>query len=94
MINTKTSAPFLKKPPLPSTSSTWSWVAPLHSSALEEQVMSLKFQEIINLPPSLITMCILSTNTLRRKDKKLLSAKWQGAIEGDWEHPNSIASHQ
>jgi len=56
--------------------------------------MSLKFQEIINLPPSLITMCILSTNTLRRKDKKLLSAKWQGAIEGDWEHPNSIASHQ
>jgi len=44
--------------------------------------------------------CVLVTPIAAKSQKQQTnvggvgSSKWQGAIEGDWEHPSSTASHQ
>jgi hypothetical protein len=53
-----------------------------------------------DLPPATQILCWLLPSLQKHKNNKLMyyrgvgSSKWQGAIEGDWEHLSSTASHQ
>jgi len=57
-----------------------------------------RFSDEGNLPPAAQILCCYSHRCNKTKTANLCrgvgSSEWQGAIEGDWEHPSSTASHQ
>ena len=51
-----------------------------------------------DVPPAAQILCWLLPSLQKHKNNKLMckgvgSSEWQGAIEGDWEHLSSTASH-
>jgi len=51
------------------------------------------FQEKVSLQCKGERLAYKIVRRVNASDKSV-STKWQGALEGDWEHPSSTASHQ